>query len=90
MSDAVVDAGRWLEIQAEGRRKLFLLLEEALTAGNLVAAGHLLVMANGTAGHDRTAAETVIAKRARQAAERVRALPSSLTAAPDRAPVAGA
>ncbi|MFJ6760772.1 hypothetical protein ACIQNK_37890 [Streptomyces sp. NPDC091273] len=64
LSDAVVDAGRWLEIQAETRRKLFLLLEEAVTAGNLVAVGHLLVMANGTAGHDRTAAETVIAERA--------------------------
>ncbi|GGS40045.1 hypothetical protein Snoj_27720 [Streptomyces nojiriensis] len=35
-----------------------------MAAWNLVAVGHLLVMANGTAGHDRMAAETVIAERA--------------------------
>nr|WSW64556.1 hypothetical protein OG513_39135 [Streptomyces sp. NBC_00998] len=64
LSEAVLDAGRWLEIQAEARRKLFLLLEEAVAAGNLVAIGHLLVMANGTANHDRTEAETAIAVQA--------------------------
>ncbi|WP_328923530.1 hypothetical protein OG429_02090 [Streptomyces sp. NBC_00190] len=41
-----------------------MLLEEADAAGNLMAIGHLLVMANGTASHDRTAAETAIAEQA--------------------------
>ncbi|MFD7558868.1 hypothetical protein ACFV9E_30580 [Streptomyces sp. NPDC059835] len=103
----VTEAERWLGIQVEARRKLFLLLEEAVAAGNLVAIGHLLVMANGTASHDRSGAETAVAEeaaallaadaqerqeeilaaqqeaeRARRAAERVRALLSSLRSRP--------
>ncbi|MER5933930.1 hypothetical protein [Streptomyces sp. NPDC002054] len=64
LSDGVAEAERWLEIQTEARRRLFLLLEEAVAAGNLVAIGHLLVMANGTASHDRTGAETAVAEQA--------------------------
>ncbi|MFD3937829.1 hypothetical protein ACFWSF_24195 [Streptomyces sp. NPDC058611] len=107
LSDAVVDAGRWLEIQVEARHRLFMLLEEAVTAGDLVAIGRLMVMANGTANHDRTEAESAIAERAdallaadaqerreeilaaqqdaeraRRAAERARALLSSLRRRP--------
>ncbi|MFE1413427.1 hypothetical protein ACFW6F_21900 [Streptomyces sp. NPDC058746] len=64
LAEAVAEAARWLERQTETRRELFVLLEEAVREGNLVAMGPLLVRANGTAGHERTEAEAAVAEQA--------------------------
>ncbi|MER5570471.1 hypothetical protein ABT083_30430 [Streptomyces goshikiensis] len=66
LAAVVEDARQWLERQAEARRKLFSLLEEAVAAQDAAAARQLLVRVNATASHHRTGAETAIAAAATQ------------------------
>lgn len=86
---SVSDAGCWLEGKAEERRELFSRLEKAVAEARTQKAGHLLILANATASHNRTKAETGIAdstaRRARQQdirerseADRVRTLLATL------------
>ncbi|MFI9446057.1 hypothetical protein [Streptomyces avermitilis] len=62
--DAVRDARRWLEGQADVRRELFARRDEAVTAQNAQQARVLLARANATAAHDRTEDEGRIAAAA--------------------------
>ncbi|WP_327380676.1 hypothetical protein [Streptomyces sp. NBC_01207] len=68
--------------QAEARRHLFSLLEQAVDARDPVATGRLVVGVSATAPHHRTDAEALLAahedQRAREEAERARRLPRTL------------
>ncbi|MER6445511.1 hypothetical protein [Streptomyces venezuelae] len=64
LSDAVAEAEDWLETQAQARALLFSRLEEAVAAADLPVVRHLTVLVNGTASHDRSEAETVVAQQA--------------------------
>ncbi|MFK0238526.1 hypothetical protein [Streptomyces vinaceus] len=64
LSDAVVEAEDWLETQAQARTLLCSRLEEAVAAADVPVVRRLTVLVNGTASHDRSEAETVVARQA--------------------------
>ncbi|MFF3015466.1 hypothetical protein [Streptomyces sp. NPDC057939] len=64
LSEVIEDARSWLGGQADVRRKLFHELGEAVPRAQVRRIRQLLVQANATAGHGRTAQETRIVEAA--------------------------